>query len=290
MPETFDRSQFPLKTVHVRELAGLIYLSLADSPPAFEPALEQIATVIQPQGFPKAKVAKTVDYLVRANWKLIWENNRECYHCNVNHPQYIKANFDHYNADDTTPRIQQQIDAAVRRSEKRRAAEGLAITHKRIGMTTFPDVENNIWYSANRTPLVDGFVTESIDGKPVAPLMGDYEDHHVDTLRIRTLPNFWNHSSCDHGVSTRLLPVGPQLTSVRVCWLVDAEAVERRDYDLAKLLPFWQMTSEQDWAICERQQRGVNSSAYAPGPYSTYKEYNVDSFVRWYLKSLVSGV
>ena len=43
----------------------------------------------------------------------------------------------------------------------------------------------------------------------------------------------------------------------------DANAVEGRDYDLAKLMPFWQLTSEQDWEICERQQRGVNSSAYA---------------------------
>ena len=159
-------------------------------------------------------------------------------------------------------------------------------THKRIGMTSFPDAENNIWFSANRTPLVDGYVTESMDGKLVAPLMGDYREPGADTLRIRTLPNFWNHSSCDHGVSTRLLPVGPQLPSVRVWWLVDAGAVEGRDYELASLMPFWQLTSEQDWEICERQQRGINSSAYSPGPYSTYKEYNVESFVRWYLKSL----
>ena len=67
---------------------------------------------------------------------------------------------------------------------------------------------------------------------------------------------------------------------------VDEAAVEGRDYDLARLLPFWQLTSEQDWEICERQQRGVNSSAYTPGPYSTYKEYNVDAFIRWYLKQL----
>ena len=86
-----------------------------------------------------------------------------------------------------------------------------------------------------------------------------------------------------------LLPAGPQLTAVRVCWLVNEQAVAGRDYQLADLLPFWQLTSEQDWAICERQQRGVNSTAYTPGPYSTYKETNVDNFVRWYLKQLSSG-
>ena len=56
--------------------------------------------IARPQGLDRAKVAKIVDYDVPANWKIVWENNRECYHCNVNHPQYIKANFDHYNADD----------------------------------------------------------------------------------------------------------------------------------------------------------------------------------------------
>ena len=123
-------------------------------------------------------------------------------------------------------------------------------------------------------------------GQQVAPLMGDYPDADVGTLRIRTLPNFWNHSSCDHGVSTRLLPVSPQQTAIRVYWLVDEKAVEGRDYDLARLMPFWQLTSEQDWLICERQQKGVNSSAYTPGPYSAFKEYNVESFVRWYLKKI----
>ena len=90
----------------------------------------------------------------------------------------------------------------------------------------------------------------------------------------------------DHGVSTRLLPAGPQLTAIRVWWLVHEDAVEGRDYDLAKLLPFWQLTSEQDWVICERQQKGVNSSAYRPGPYSTFKEYNVEGFVQWYLNMI----
>jgi Rieske 2Fe-2S family protein len=286
MQEELDKSQLGLKSIHTREVAGLIFISLAGEPPDFESAKEILAAVAQPQGLIRAKVAKAVDYLVKANWKLVWENNRECFHCNANHPQYIKANFDHYNADDTTPRIREQISAAVRRSEAKWAAAGLAVSHKQTGMTTFPDAERNIWFSANRTALVDGFVSESMDGAQVAPLMGDYADNDVGTLRMRTLPNFWNHSSCDHAVTTRLLPKGPQLTAIRVWWLVHPDALEGRDYDLSKLMPFWQLTSEQDWEICERQQRGVNSQAYVPGPYSTYKEYNVDAFVRWYLAQL----
>src|SRR5688572_30750711 len=283
MPGELDKTQFGLHQVHAREVEGLIYLSLAKEPPLFEPADATLAPLLKPQGLRRAKVAKSIDYLVKANWKLVWENNRECYHCNVNHPQYIKANFDHYNADDTAPHVREQMNAAVARTEQKWAAAGLELTHKEAGMFEFPDAKRNIWWSANRTALVDGWVSESMDGKQVAPLMGDYKDPDVGTLRVRTLPNFWNHSSCDHGVSTRLLPIGPQQTAVRVWWLVDADAVEGRDYDLAKLMPFWQLTSEQDWLICERQQTGINSSVYQPGPYSTFKEYNVDSFVRWYL-------
>jgi Rieske 2Fe-2S family protein len=288
MQPDLDKSQLGLHRVHACEVAGLIFISLAREPLPFQPARQALAPLLKPQGLDRAKVAKVLNYLVKANWKLVWENNRECYHCNLNHPQYIKANFDHYNADDATPRIRQEACSVVARSEKKWARSGLAPTHKQTGMTVFPDAENNIWFSANRTPLVDGWVSESLDGRQVAPLMGDYKEADVGTLRVRALPNFWNHSSCDHGVSTRLLPVGPRQTAVRVYWLVGEKAVEGRDYDLAKLMPFWQLTSEQDWLICERQQKGVNSSAYTPGPYSTFKEYNVESFVRWYL-NMVRG-
>ena len=289
MQQDLDKSQFGLHRVHACEVEGLIFISFAQEPIPFETASQTLAPLLKPQGFNRAKVAKAVDYVVQANWKLVWENNRECYHCNLNHPQYIKANFDHYNTDDATPRVRKEITEVVVRTERKWAAVGLAPTHKQTGMAVFPDAAHNIWFSANRTPLVDGWVSESMDGKQVAPLMGDYGQADVGTLRVRALPNFWNHSSCDHGVSTRLLPAGPQQTAIRVYWLVDEKAVAGRDYDLAKLVPFWQLTSEQDWQICERQQRGVNSSAYTPGPYSTFKEYNVASFVMWYLNTLQRG-
>jgi Rieske 2Fe-2S family protein len=286
MQEDLEKTELSLVPADAQEVEGFIYINLTRQASDFEPARRLLAELAQPQGLPAAKVAQTRDYLVKANWKLVWENNRECFHCNFNHPQYIRANFDHYNADDTTPRIQAEMSAAVHRSQEKWAAAGLAATHRDTGMTRFPDAENNIWFSANRTPLVDGYLSETMDGQTVAPLMGSYAEPDVGTLRIRTLPNFWNHSSCDHSVSTRLLPLGPELTAVRVIWLVNADAVEGRDYQVEKLLPFWQLTSEQDWEICERQQKGVRSSAYVPGPYSVLKEYNVDSFVRWYLAML----
>ena len=286
MQEDVDKSQLGLLRAHSRELAGMIFVSLAESPPDFDGAAESIVPLVRPQGFERAKVAKTVDYDVAANWKIVWENNRECYHCNVNHPQYIKANFDHYNADDTNERVRSRLEKAVARSEEKWAEAGLAVSHRQSGMTRFPGLGPDGWFAANRTPLVEGFQSETLDGSRVAPLMGDYTDADVGTLRIRTLPNMWNHSSCDHGVTTRLLPTGLHRTAVRVTWLVDRDAVEGRDYRLEDIMPFWQMTSEQDWALCEQAQKGISSSHYVPGPFSTYKEYNVDAFVGWCLEQL----
>ena len=48
----------------------------------------------------------------------------------------------------------------------------------------------------------------------------------------------------------------PTTCQVDVYWFVHKDAVEGRDYDLARLMPFWQRTSEQDWEICEANQAG----------------------------------
>jgi len=284
-----DKSQLSLHPAHAREMEGLIFISLANEPVDFEAAYQTIAPVAKPQGLARAKVAKIMDFEVDSNWKLVWENNRECYHCNVNHPQYVKANFDHYNADDTIPRVAERLKMVTKRLETKLAAQGMTMREE-TGMTEFPDPDHGIWYSANRTPNEEGYVSETMDGKQVAPLMGDYTDPEVGTLRVRSLPNFWVHASCDHSVAVRLTPNGLTHTSIRMIWLVDAKAEEGRDYDLESLLPFWLLTAEQDWAICSNQQRGVNSHAYTPGPLSTFKEYNLERFLRWYLQELKTGL
>ncbi len=289
MQDGLNKAELGMHRAHARELEGMIFVSLAPHPPDFEPASAVIGPVAHPQGLDRAKVAKIMDFDVHANWKLVWENNRECYHCNVNHPQYIKANFDHYNADDTTERIALHLNRVTERSKAKWAEQGLVVRIE-TGMTEFPDPDNNIWYSANRTPLVDGYVSETMDGKQVAPLMGDYTDPDVGTMRARTLPNFWIHASCDHSVAVRLTPAGLDHTAIRMIWLVDARAEEGKDYDLNELLPFWQLTAEQDWAICVNQQRGVSSHAYTPGPLSNDKEYNLDRFLRWYLKQMENAI
>ncbi len=277
-----DRRDFGLHRAHVREVGGLVFVCLAGAPPPFEAAEEALGALLRPQGLARAKVAAIRRYEVRANWKLVWENNRECWHCNANHPQYIKANYDNAPIDDAA--LGAEIEAQARATSDRLAADGLSIDYQEAGMVRFPSPD--CWWSINRTPLIPGWVSESIDGRSVAPLMGAYRTPDVGTLRMRTMPNFWNHSSGDHSVSTRLSPAGPQKTLVQVQWLVAEDAVEGKDYTLDTLLPFWELTSEQDWGLCEQNQAGVSSSAFTPGPYSTKREYNVIRYTEWYLREI----
>lgn len=285
MQEGLDKGAHGLRQARVAVLEGLIFLALGEAPP-FAAARELMAPFARPQGLERARVARIIDYTIPANWKLVWENNRECYHCTVNHPEYTKSNFDIYEDGHGSPRIQERLAEALTRAEQTWQTAGVTVTHRQGGLATFPDAERNIWYSANRTVLTEGYSSESLDGDRVAPLMGDYRDEQVGVLRMRTMPNFWCHASCDHAVITRLLPSGLHETRARLIWLVHQDAREGVDYTLDRLLPFWQVTSEQDWALCARVQRGVNSTFYQPGPLSRAREYNLDAFIRWYLRQL----
>ncbi len=277
-----DPSRFGLHRAHVRAVGGLIFVCLAETATPFAPAEQSLGAMLPVQGLDRAKVAAVRNYEVKANWKLVWENNRECWHCNANHPQYVKANYDSAPIDDA--RIKREVEAIAEATSARLRAHGLAIDYQEAGMVRFPSPD--CWWSINRTPLAPGWVSESMDGQPVAPLMGDYPVRDVGTLRMRTMPNFWNHSSSDHSVSTRLAPCGPEKTLVQVQWLVHEDAVEGVDYQVDRLMPFWGLTSEQDWDLCERNQAGVNSPAFTPGPYSTKREYNVIRYIEWYLREI----
>ena len=283
MHEGIDKKALGLKPLSVEVVSGLIYVSLAADPPAFAAMREHFELAGAPQGLDRAKIAKVIEYDVPANWKLVWENNRECYHCIARHPQYIKSNFDVYEEEYASDEVRRKIAEALARTNARWA---IPAAHPKGGLATFPDPDFDLWYTCNRTALAEGFATESLDGRRVAPLMGDYQSDDVGVLRMRSLPNFWLHASCDHAVVTQMLPAGRRRTRMKSWWLVHADAREREDYELDRLVPFWHETNEQDWEICRWQQKGVDSIGYEPGPLSQRKEYNVDAFIRWYLKAM----
>lgn len=272
-------SQLGLHPVQLRNTAGILWIALADDPVPFDAAHADLAARLRHQGLDDAKLAVGRRYTVGANWKLVFENNRECYHCPVAHPEYVKGTYD----------VQRSVPRHV--AEVQRQTELANARFRALGIDTgdaWSDMTGAFW-RAHRTPLMDGWKSQSLDGRPVAPLMGTFRDRNTwsdGTLRTTVFPNFWQHASDDHAVATRITPVDAARCIVDVWWFVHKDAVEGRDYDLASLMPFWQRTSEQDWVICEANQLGVSSSRYVPGPYSRSLEQNVQHFVDWYLGEL----
>lgn len=84
MGKDFDHQCRSLKSVHVRNIGGLLFVCLADTPPGDIDRLQEVMTPrLAPFHLDVAKVAFETDVIEQGNWKLVIENNRECYHCRV---------------------------------------------------------------------------------------------------------------------------------------------------------------------------------------------------------------
>ena len=73
-----------------------------------------------------------------------------------------------------------------------------------------------------------------------------------------------------------------------ITWLVRGDAEEGKDYDMARLIWLWDVTTEADKRIIENNAAGVNSRFYQPGPYSKMEHY-LWRFISWYLE-VMKGV
>ena len=117
-------------------------------------------------------------------------------------------------------------------------------------------------------------------------LLANVPHNDVGSLRWVHYPTTFNHALGDYAVLVRLLPLSPTTTEVSTKWLVDRDAVEGRDYALDRLREIWSVTNDEDAALVARNQAGVNSPFYEPGPYSPELEGGVDKFVEWYCGKL----
>ncbi len=273
MPEDFEKRDFGLKQAHVMNVAGLIFVSLAETAPAFGPE-DDLRRLIDPHGLEQAQIAYSETYDIKANWKLIIENQRECYHCPMSHKGYAEIQYD---ADVDDDDKQNQIEIRRQKSREKWASLGLDVS-----MIDSRHAMSGAWWRVNRTPFREGYVTESVDGQPVAPLMGQFTDPDTGNARANTYPNFWLHGSSDHMHTMRVTPIDENSTRIQADWLVFENATEGDDYDIGKLIAFSKQVNDEDREIAEDQAKGVASSRYQPGPYSPIKEKLVEHFVNWY--------
>jgi glycine betaine catabolism A len=267
MQAGLDHAEHGLRPVHVETVAGSIYVCLAEKPPPFDTFRDQFAPLLAPHNLACAKLAFESTLVERANWKLVMENARECYHCAVRHPE-LAVTF--------PVRGRRPVQFADVERFDRFRARMLA-----VGLPVGP-VEGD-WWQAMRFPLNDGAVTLSMDGKPACTRpMCEAAGGDIGSMRWALEPHCFVHATSDVVFMFSAMPTGPEETVVTSKWLVHRDAVEGVDYDLEKLTELWTKTNLQDRNLCENNQRGVNSLGYVPGPYCEEAELLVMRFVDWY--------
>lgn len=281
MGETFDPSKYGLKPVSCEVVAGYIFISLAQEPQDFSSFSARVTPYLAPHGLERAKIAFESTIVEKGNWKLVLENNRECYHCAANHPELLRT-ISEYDGP-TDPRYGSDgvvFAAKTACDEARWAAAGLP----------YAPVEEAPEYRLVRAAMERG-VSFTMSGEAASRrVMGTLPEQDVGSLRLLRFPNTWNHALGDHAVAFRLLPLGPRETQVTTRWLVHEEAVEGVDYDLDTLTEVWKATNEQDQRLVETNQLGINSLGYEPGEYSPLVESGVMAFIAWYLDALRDGL
>ena len=274
MPAEFDRNEFPLRPLHVREVGGTVYVNLGETAPDLSPYAEAMALQLAPHGLADAKVAFEVDLVERGNWKLAMENSRECYHCATGHRELMRSFLDIY--DFTSPENAAAISAYWASWD----AAGLP-----SGVAEGPD------YRAARLPLTHGARSITPDGSlAVRRPLGHGPAETYGSLRWVHYPSTFNHALGDYAVLVRMLPLAPQQTLVTTKFLVHREAREGVDYDIDHLTQVWNVTNDEDRALVERNQAGVNSLGYRPGPYSPELEAGIIKFVDWYCDTMARHV
>lgn len=276
MGADFDPVDHGLKTVHCKVAGALVYICLASHAPDFSSFESHSANYLAPHILHEGKVAFESTIVESGNWKLVFENNRECYHCSGNHPLLCRtflddpASIGSGGADEHNP----LFDAHNEKCEAAGAPSGYMMA------------EDGIWRFV-RTPLVGDAESYTADGKvAVQKPLSIFPFKQAGALLMFNYPTTWNHFLSDHTVLFRVTPIDATHTQVTTKWIVHKDAQEGRDYSLKTLTEVWEATNAEDKAVVEMCQQGIQSPAYEPGPYSEIHEEGVAHFVEWYTTTL----
>ena len=273
MPDDFDKENYSLHSAHVQVVDGLIFICLAETAPDFSAIKKSLSPYLKPYRIDEAKLACKKNYTLNANWKLVAENFRECYHCGGAHPEYCNAVIGASLKEDTN---ELTLSKHQLWNEKRLATRLVEVTE---GTTTY----------AIRYPLRPGIESYSVDGKKVSIPMGMHTDHDAGVIGLVNYPNFWMDAVSDYIWTMRVTPVNAGITDVEFCWLVDSKAIEGKDYSLQRLTEFWEITGDQDGKLCENNFKVIQGNAYKPGPYAPVED-QVVNFVDWCVRQLRDGI
>ena len=292
MPTGFDLTQHGLHAAHVRLSEGFIFVSFArEDPPDFDAFVTNWQSVCQDYGTAQLKVVARKKYPTKANWKLALENFRECYHCQPSHTQSYFAvhnlQFLYLMTPDQRSRIEAELarhghplapPSASRSQAQRRDDLVVEAPRGSGGMAG--------GYAGQHLP--PGFVSGSIDGKPVAPLLPARKEWtHFSKYAATGFSTSYLQAYDDHVAAARFTPRGVASTDVEIFWLVGADA-KPNDVDVERMMALWDRTYREDRWIVENNQHGLSNSRYAfkgGQPYAA-NEGGPAGFVKWYMREV----
>ncbi|MEY2559999.1 MAG: glycine betaine catabolism [Verrucomicrobiota bacterium] len=228
VPE-FDKTQYALHGVNLAVWEGFIFVNLDHNPTPLEEWFESLAGKFAHWNLPRLRSAKRIEYDVRANWKLIFENYSECYHCPGVHPMLSKVS---------------PYDSAENDLTEGPFLGGFMKINKGRSLTM----------SGNACALPVGDVKRA-------------DQERVFYYSI--FPNMLLSLHPDYVMVHQLWPQAPDRTLILCDWLFHPEASKREDFNPEDAIEFWDVTNKQDWHVCELSQQGIASRAYEPGPYSS---------------------
>ncbi len=270
MPEGFDKSTHSLAPVHVEVICGMVYISIAETPPSLDRFRAAVTPYIAPHQPDRTKVAFSSTIIEEANWKLVIENNRECYHCAGNHPALLVTLVEFALPDDPAASavFRGLMDTSTARWDR------LSLPHK--------PADGGVEFRCIRLPFNEDCVSFTRDGAPAShKLLADFTEPDLGSVRMFRVPNNWNHFLADHILHFRVLPLSANRTAVKTTWLVHEDAVEGVDYDVARLTDVWTETNDEDRILAENNHLGIRSRAYRPGPFAP-SEFMLKNFSEWY--------
>lgn len=101
-------------------------------------------------------------------------------------------------------------------------------------------------------------------------------------------PNLMLSVSSDHAAAFLLWPLAVDRTRIECRFLFHKDEMERPDFNPSDAVDFWNLVNRQDWAVCERVQRGISSRVHEHGWYLGIEDYSLD--IRRYIFARISAV
>jgi phenylpropionate dioxygenase-like ring-hydroxylating dioxygenase large terminal subunit len=87
----FEKADYPLHSVNLGVWEGFVFANLKERPTPLKEWFAPLDRKFSHWNMSILRPAKRIEYDVRANWKLMFENYSECYHCPGVHPQLQKV-------------------------------------------------------------------------------------------------------------------------------------------------------------------------------------------------------